>query len=155
RITVEIGSQADPGFLAHLTRTYRPDIIVDDGSHQADHMALTFERMFPALAPGGLYVIEDVYLHHGEFAERFNAGGQIAATERFAGLAGLVAAEHLEPDRDLTTRYFFESIQSIEFVPGAIIVRKTKQEDDAAALRHLWTLAERVDRAPTWHAMAG
>ena len=57
RVRVAIGSQEDPEFLAGLAREPAPDIIIDDGSHQADHMQLTFERLFPVLAAGGLYVI--------------------------------------------------------------------------------------------------
>ena len=59
RIMVEIGSQEDPGFLADLVRRYPPRIIVDDGSHLAHHVIFTFETLFPALEPGGIYVIED------------------------------------------------------------------------------------------------
>jgi len=35
------------------------DIILDDGSHDADHQILTFETMFPYVKPNGFYVIED------------------------------------------------------------------------------------------------
>src|ERR1700689_2317154 len=49
RITVEIGSQGDPLFLAELARKYQPDIIIDDGSHLAGDILLTFDRLFPAL----------------------------------------------------------------------------------------------------------
>ena len=37
------------------------DLIVDDGSHVADHMILTAKTLFPFLSPGGVYVIEDVF----------------------------------------------------------------------------------------------
>jgi 8-demethyl-8-alpha-L-rhamnosyltetracenomycin-C 2'-O-methyltransferase len=36
------------------------DIIVDDGSHLNAHQLLTFKTLWPALRPGGVYVIEDV-----------------------------------------------------------------------------------------------
>lgn len=37
------------------------DIIIDDGSHINKDMLLTFETLFPALNPGGLYVVEDLH----------------------------------------------------------------------------------------------
>lgn len=36
------------------------DIIIDDGSHASFHQQLTLMELFPALASGGLYVIEDL-----------------------------------------------------------------------------------------------
>ena len=39
RITVEIGSQADGGFLSRIWQQYGPfDMILDDGSHMNSHM---------------------------------------------------------------------------------------------------------------------
>ena len=81
RIIVEIGSQADPEFLAELTRKYHPTIIIDDGSHQADHALLTFERLFPILSPGGYYVIEDVYLHYGAHSQNWHRHGGLTPAE--------------------------------------------------------------------------
>lgn len=36
------------------------DIIIDDGSHIADHQVLTFEMLSPYVSKHGIYVIEDV-----------------------------------------------------------------------------------------------
>ncbi|GAA1432271.1 hypothetical protein GCM10009641_19720 [Mycobacterium cookii] len=63
RVTIEIGSQDDPDFLLGLTERYSPTIIIDDGSHLAHHIIFTFEKLFPSLPPGGLYVIEDMFVH--------------------------------------------------------------------------------------------
>ena len=37
-----------------------PDIILDDGSHQEEHQALSFKTLWKSLKPGGIYIIEDV-----------------------------------------------------------------------------------------------
>jgi hypothetical protein len=37
------------------------DLIVDDGSHFPDHQVLSAQVLWPCVAPGGRYVIEDVY----------------------------------------------------------------------------------------------
>lgn len=39
----------------------RPRLIIDDGSHASYHQLLAFHILFPALEPGGIYVIEDVH----------------------------------------------------------------------------------------------
>lgn len=36
------------------------DFIIDDGSHASFHQQLTFMKMFPNLARGGIYIIEDL-----------------------------------------------------------------------------------------------
>lgn len=36
------------------------DIIVDDGSHELDHQILTANTLLPFLAPGGVFIIEDI-----------------------------------------------------------------------------------------------
>jgi cephalosporin hydroxylase len=59
---VRIGSQADPAFLRSVVSEMgTPDIIIDDGSHVAQHQLVSFETLFPLLAPGGVYVIEDMH----------------------------------------------------------------------------------------------
>lgn len=40
-----------------------PDLIIDDGSHKPRDQAATFRNLWPLLAPGGVYAIEDVVLH--------------------------------------------------------------------------------------------
>ena len=38
-----------------------PDVIIDDGSHIGEHVCTTFETLFPRMATGGVYVIEDLH----------------------------------------------------------------------------------------------
>jgi demethylmacrocin O-methyltransferase len=62
RIETFCGSQADPGFLRSVVdRTGSPDLIVDDGSHRSEDVVASFEVLFPLLARGGIYVIEDAH----------------------------------------------------------------------------------------------
>jgi hypothetical protein len=69
---VRQGTQTDPAFLrAVLEETGPPDIILDDGSHIASHQLASFRVLWPALKPGGLYVIEDL---HTSYWERYEGG---------------------------------------------------------------------------------
>lgn len=56
------------------------DLFIDDGSHYSEHQIATFEKVFPQIKPGGMYVCEDVhtsyralygmgYKHPGSFIE--------------------------------------------------------------------------------------
>lgn len=69
---VRIGSQADPTFLAEvIAELGQPDIILDDGSHVADHQRISFEVLFPHLREGGIYMIEDL---HTAYWPEFDGG---------------------------------------------------------------------------------
>ena len=59
---VRIGSQADPDFLRGVVAEMgRLDIVLDDGSHVAEHQRASFATLFPLLEEGGLYIIEDLH----------------------------------------------------------------------------------------------
>jgi cephalosporin hydroxylase len=59
-INVRIGDQSDPVFLASLVDEFGPpDVVLDDGSHQMEHVKSTFEFFYPKLSKNGIYVVED------------------------------------------------------------------------------------------------
>lgn len=62
RTTVFGGDQADPDFLGRVVeRIGRPlDLVIDDGGHQMHQHRTSFEVLFPHVAPGGFYAIEDL-----------------------------------------------------------------------------------------------
>jgi hypothetical protein len=60
-VEIFVGDQADPAFWrAFLAEVGEVDIVVDDGGHQAHQQIATLEALLPALAPGGVYLCEDV-----------------------------------------------------------------------------------------------
>jgi cephalosporin hydroxylase len=59
---IHIGDQSDAAFLAGVAAASGPfDIIIDDGSHIADHQIVSFFTLFPALKEGGVYIVEDLH----------------------------------------------------------------------------------------------
>jgi hypothetical protein len=76
---VFIGSQNDPAFLADVVRkTGGIDIVLDDGSHIAEHQETSFRTLWPLLSEGGLYIIEDT--HTAYWPEMFDGGYQRKGT---------------------------------------------------------------------------
>jgi hypothetical protein len=54
------GNQSDTTFLNSIKTCF--DVIIDDGSHNASDMWMSFKALFlNNLSPGGLYVIEDLH----------------------------------------------------------------------------------------------
>lgn len=136
RTVIEIGSQADPGVLHRITAKYPPTIFIDDGSHLATHIIYTFERVFPSLTPGGLYIVEDLALHFAEDGEKLNGGSPTTAPNYFLDLAksSMVRTRHGE-DSWGTRRYLWENIATIGFIGGAAVIKKAKNRDFARAIR--------------------
>ena len=71
RHAVEIGDQTDAEFLRRVSETHGPfDIIIDDGGHEMRQQIVTAETLFPLLADGGVFLVEDCHTsywdsHHG------------------------------------------------------------------------------------------
>ena len=88
---VRIGSQADPEFLDGVVQEMGGvDIVLDDGSHRMAHVEASLKALFPKLANGGLYVIED--LHTAYFPKY--GGGYRAGANFFNMLRRMVDDMH-------------------------------------------------------------
>ncbi|KAJ3279227.1 hypothetical protein HK104_001648 [Borealophlyctis nickersoniae] len=67
------GDQADPVFLEHVIQKSGGnfDVVVDDGGHTMQQQMVSFAHLFPAVKPGGVYIIEDLHTsylppYHGD-----------------------------------------------------------------------------------------
>jgi SAM-dependent methyltransferase len=71
------------------------DIIIDDGSHRADHQQITLETLWPLLKPNGVYFIEDLNDY---------------------GFGGNTKGPHATPEV-ISTRDFFREFESTGAIP--------------------------------------
>ena len=101
------------------------DVIIDDGSHVNSHVRLTFQMLFPHLAPGGYYVIEDL---HAAYDERF--GGAPPGTRSDATSMGLVKDlldglnhEHFGVD-DYAPTYADEHVNAVHAYEKIVFIEK-------------------------------
>jgi hypothetical protein len=53
------GSESDLQRFASAAPSF--DIVIDDGSHASYHQQLALKALWPKIAPGGLYIIEDLH----------------------------------------------------------------------------------------------
>ena len=61
-IRVRIGDQEDRDFLRALASEVGPiDIVIDDGGHTMAQQIATFEVLYPAMSPDGVFLVEDVH----------------------------------------------------------------------------------------------
>ena len=84
-----IGNQIDTVFLdSVLNKIGTPNIIIDDGGHVGTDMIFTFRHLFPKVAIGGFYVIEDTHcLYNEHYGGSFESNGRTKAFNFFTGLA--------------------------------------------------------------------
>lgn len=93
--------------LARRTLGGAPDLVIDDAAHILECLQPAFETLFPLLAPGGIYLIEDWSWGH---REEFQGGVQVwqpygdptrlilDLVETSGTSGGVVAAVHVDPD---------------------------------------------------------
>jgi predicted O-methyltransferase YrrM len=123
RIDVFVGRQQDTEFLGRVCRGMddRLDIVIDDGSHHNPFTLASFEFLFPRLAPGGIYVIEDLVCSY-ETSPRFeNERSQM--TDFFVEL---INAVDLNGRRDIFVP--IKSSQDFAKIPDAAKTKLTPLE---------------------------
>ena len=135
RVTIEIGSQNNPDFLHKIAAAYPPRVIIDDGSHQSYDVIFTFERLFPTLLPGGIYVIEDLHFHLLEHeAERLRGGSPILAHEYVVNLTrDLLGSEDYARRIEGLRGHLIRSIDRIEIIRQAAVIHKRAVSADPLA----------------------
>jgi len=127
RIHVHIGDASDATFLnAALDQYDTPSFILDDGSHRWDHQIASFEMLFPRLAPGGLYIVEDT---HTSFEPNYAGDSVFTVVEymhkyiEFLQLRGpaLAYRQQLMPARILEIA---QTVESVTAMRRAMLIRK-------------------------------
>lgn len=59
--TIVIGDQGDAEVLRRVADEHGPfDVVIEDGSHLPEHQILAFETLWPAVARGGVMLVEDL-----------------------------------------------------------------------------------------------
>lgn len=155
RVAIEIGSQADVGFLSRVADKYPPTIVIDDGSHRADHVQITFEHLFPMLLPGGVYVIEDLHFHIGRGAAKWRGEGTVTPPDYINALATALAAPgKVTPEMNLPPQAIVDSIERIVHVRRAAFIWKKQEDGPLAHLEHLRTVVEKSRKHANWRRLS-
>jgi hypothetical protein len=125
RIKTFCGSQIDPLFLGKVVREIgKIDIIIDDGSHQNEHILFTFQHLFPHLADGGLYAIEDTQTSYWKRygGNDLDRNDHSTSMGYFKSLTDGLNWEEFQGNYRPT--YLDQNIKSIAFYHNLIIIRK-------------------------------
>lgn len=124
---VRIGSQADPVFLDRVVAEMGGiDIVIDDGSHVAEHQRVSFETLFPLLSANGLYICEDL---HTSYWRGYPQGGYRRKTtfiERSKRLVDDIHADFHGKRSDVSDAH--RSIDGVHFYNSMVVIEKAPQE---------------------------
>lgn len=126
---IRIGSQADPDFLrAVVAEMGGLDIVIDDGSHQVDHVIATLRTLFPLLSDGGMYVIEDLGTSYlPEYGGGLRRGG--TSVEFLKRLVDHVNRDVFgTPALGAQDIAIFEDLAGVEFAASLALLRKEAQD---------------------------
>ena len=123
-------------------------VVVDDGSHVPQHQLLTFQRLFPSVVPGGLYIIEDIetsyWRKRGAVIYGYPINGKVDIVDMFRRtISDIINSELTCP---IVKPHIFGSeidpmISAVTFIRNAIVVRKMPQQ----FIRHgKYVLADKI-----------
>ncbi len=128
RVTVVQGSQADRNSLLELEAEFGPfDIVIDDGSHLNVHRNLSFEVLFPRLAEGGIYIMEDLHtsylreFYRGNNRPQTSSSGEESSMELVKELIDGLNYQYIP---NWTPQPFDESIVGISVHPKIAFIQK-------------------------------
>jgi hypothetical protein len=152
RVIVQIGSQDDPGFLSDLVHRYPPHIILDDGSHLAHHIIFTFERLFPSLAAGGIYIVEDLHFHAGATLELSRGYSETNPFDYFSTISRAITLnEHLPELQWGFQGYLRKHVDEVIFFGRGLAIRKKAPEAGPEARNAgILQFAERNGTVESW-----
>jgi len=124
---VRIGSQADPAFLAAVVAEMGGvDIVLDDGSHIAEHQRASLDALFPLLSEGGIYVIEDtVTSYWASYGGGYRRPGTIIEVAK--GMVDGLSKWAYRAPVGRRARLASEEIASITFYDSMIAFKKQKR----------------------------
>ncbi len=120
------------------------DLVIDDGSHEPGHQLKTLVKLFPRVAPGGLYVIEDIETSYwdaqgasiyGYGLRDVGAGRRGSIVTVLKLLAEVVNQRYAVKDYDKTFNVIDVGVDPdvawVMFAQNMVVIRKKDAEDRA------------------------
>ena len=125
RIHIYKGDQSNLSDLKSITKDFTKfDIIIDDGSHFANHQLITFDYLFNFLKNDGIYIIEDI---QGSYTKCMNGDPKLSYERNlityFSSFAHCVNQRFiLDEFKDKYEKYF--EMNKLFFLENAILIQK-------------------------------
>lgn len=106
-------------------RRYR--VIVDDASHLCSHQIMSLLYLFPALEPGGIFIMEDLHTNFKPLLTQYMGQADDTAANMLARLATLVVSQNAAENPghyDVALRSMAKEIDMITFIQKSCLIVK-------------------------------
>ena len=127
-IELHVGDQSDPAFLQHLADRYgRFDVVIDDGSHLPPHQIASITHLWPHLAEGGVYLVEDLHTNYwGGFYESCRGNPASFISWLTARIDDMHAFHSQEPD--FVVNEWTSTLGGLHVYDSIVVLDKTKRQ---------------------------
>lgn len=137
RVSTHVVDQSSSHQLQEYISKHGPfDIIIDDGSHFATHIQLTFDIFYPSLNLGGLYIIEDM---GATYIKSFDGEPDFYKNSNFFLRMMEVAkmsSRRSYSDSFYKEKEFFSKLHSITFGNQIILIENHKNFNQSSEYEH-------------------
>jgi hypothetical protein len=138
------GDQSEEETMETLRNMGPYQIIIDDGSHIPDHMAFSLFSLWNSVAPGGLYIVEDLECNYWQDGASmygytlrgtgFGASPKASVVEKIKQLIDTLVKNQIGATKEeLSIMPGDETICSIEFGKNVLVVKKCSDVELANA----------------------
>ena len=128
-VTIHVGDQESRGFWRTFRQSVpRLDVLIDDGGHSPQQQRVSIEEILPHLAPGGVYICEDIVGGINDFSAY--VGGLVSSLND-------CVANHSPTELRFTATSFQRGVCSIHCYPYMVVVERAKHTvDEFVSERH-------------------
>ena len=125
-VKVVLGDQGDPNFWDSYLKDNKITAFLDDGGHHSNQQITTFEKVFPALEPGGIFMCEDT---HTSYYKNYWGGGLDSKYSFISYAKSLVDVLHYDWKQETTSdlerkKKLTEHISGVFFYDSVVVVEK-------------------------------
>lgn len=127
-IDVWLGDQADPVFWDQFIATHpKLDVVIDDGGHTMAQQIVTFQKLFPILSEGGVYLCED---NHTSYMQSHGGGAPNTPgtfLDMVKHLIDDVHAWYHSSDEAIANNYCANNLYSIHVYDSIVVFEKRRK----------------------------
>jgi hypothetical protein len=105
------------------------DVIIDDASHASDHQQITLGALFPAVKPGGVFIIEDLFFQPAD-REPADAIKTVDVLRR-AEVTGEFRGSHLTPE---ASAYLEQNVERVALFDSLVRKGPIRHRDSLGVL---------------------
>ena len=130
-----IGEQGNKDHLQQIIDRHGAfDSIIDDGSHSTDDLKASFEKLFPHMSEGGVYLVEDTHTNYWEhFGGGYKKPGTFTESMKHA-IDQLNAFHSKDPDT-FRPNYLTYAVNGLHFYDSVIVIEKGTRDQAPKEVR--------------------